>query len=167
MATLTAKAAGGEWKVAGTWEPEQVPTAADDCVLNAASGTVSVKGAVAKCRSLNCEGFTKTLHLEESVEIGTTTSNGGKCLILSSGMTLTKLFFRVLILKSTSGSVEKITTNGIKVGEIHAESGKYEQTDKLECDSTVEPLIRLTGSTEWKTGNHELVAWRIQLEGTS
>jgi hypothetical protein len=60
MATLTAVAAGGNWGTAATWSPAQVPTNADDVVLDATSGPVTVT-AGAVCRSVDASSYTGTL----------------------------------------------------------------------------------------------------------
>lgn len=88
MAQLTAKPAGGKWNSASTWEPEQVPTAADDCILNSASGNITIE-LEAKCRSLNCTGYTGTLTQSNvTLKIGDATAGEGNiALKFVAGMT--------------------------------------------------------------------------------
>src|ERR1700730_10806981 len=89
MATLTAVAAGGNWGTAATWSPAQIPTAADDCVINSTmTGTVTIdgtSGSPSLCRSLDCTGCTGTLSQASGVlNIG---DGSGGSLTLVSGMT--------------------------------------------------------------------------------
>lgn len=69
MATKYARAGGGNWSADATWSTTSggaadttAPTAADDAVLDAASGNVTIdSGGTRVCRSINCTGYTGTL----------------------------------------------------------------------------------------------------------
>lgn len=60
MATITASATGGNWSATTAWTGGVVPTAADDAVLGATSGTITVT-AGAVCRSLDANLYLNTL----------------------------------------------------------------------------------------------------------
>jgi hypothetical protein len=91
MATITAAAGGGNWTTGATWTGGSAPTAADDAVLGAGSGNVTVdSGAV--CRSLDANAYTGTLTHTAGVTltIGDATAGASnRALRLGSGMTYT------------------------------------------------------------------------------
>lgn len=103
MATLFAKIAGGNWNAANTWsnvssagtDNSGPPTAADDCVLDIASGNVTIN-AGSVCRSVDCAGATSydaTLTHSAGVTwtIGDgTAGTGNRALRFSGAMTYTK-----------------------------------------------------------------------------
>lgn len=114
MALITAAAGGGNWTVGATWVGGVAPTAADDALLTAASGNVTID-AGAVCRSLDCNTYTGTLTHTAGVTLNighSTAGTGNRALRLVSGMTYTlgsgttsKIAF-----VSTSATVQTITT---------------------------------------------------------
>lgn len=111
MATITAVAAGGNWNATGTWSPAQIPTAADDVILNATSGQVTIPTATtALCRSLDCTGYTNTLTMTGALTVGTTTAG-----FLKLSATMTRTGTGAVTLTSTGGgtvtSAGKVWTN--------------------------------------------------------
>lgn len=134
MATITAKAAGGKWSATTTWEPEQVPTAADDVILASASGSVEMT-AEAFCRSLEASAYTKTFSLPAQIlVIGTSTGNAGLALALGKGMTLT-VSSSTFKFVSTAAEVQTIATAGHVMPRVifKAPGGKWQLQDKYEA----------------------------------
>ncbi len=109
MTTLTAVAAGGSWSSAGTWSPAQVPTAADDCVINASmTGTVTIdgtSGSPSLCRSLDCTGCTGTLTMIGGAKVLSIGDASGGSLKLSSGMTFSIGSPIINFVSTTTGNV--------------------------------------------------------------
>jgi hypothetical protein len=134
MATITAKAAGGKWGSTTTWEPEQVPTAADDVILASTSGSVEI-AAEAFCRSLEASAYQKTLSLPtQTLVIGTSTSNAGLALAFGKSMTLS-LSGSAIKFVSTAAEVQRITTGGRTMPRVifKAPGGKWQLQDKYEA----------------------------------
>ena len=96
MATRTAAAGGGNWTAGATWVGGVAPTAADDAVLDATSGNVTIdSGAV--CRSLDCNNTnTGSLEITGANTFGTINKTAAAACTLtlptSSGITITGLF---------------------------------------------------------------------------
>jgi hypothetical protein len=88
MATRTIANGGGNWNATGTWVEGIVPTASDDVVATATSGTVTITAAAA-CRSINLTNYVSTLtHNAFTLTIGTSTANGTTALVFpASGWT--------------------------------------------------------------------------------
>lgn len=120
MATITAAAGGGNWTAGGTWVGGVAPTAADDAVLDATSGNVTIDaGAVA--RSLDCTGYTGTLTHTAGVTLtlGTSTPGAGNtALKLAAAMTYTlgSATTSAITFASTSTTQQSITTAGKTLG---------------------------------------------------
>ncbi len=120
MTTITAAGTGGSWTTGSTWVGGVIPTAADDVVLDATSGNVTVSsGAVA--RSLDCTGYTGTLTHTAAVTLtlGDATAGAGNvALRLVSGMTYTlgNTSTSAITFASTSGTQQTITTGGKNLG---------------------------------------------------
>jgi hypothetical protein len=153
MATITASAAGGEWKATTAWEEAKVPGKEDDVVLGAGSGSITIAGAIAECRSLEASAYAKTLTINETLKVGFSTSNGGLCLHFGASMTLAgtaKIEF-----VASSGTVEKITTGGKTIPRVEFESttGKWELLDKFTCSGKFEVFE----AAEFKTNSQEMV----------
>jgi hypothetical protein len=105
MATITAAAGGGKWSATSTWTGGVVPTAADDVVLGAGSGSVTID-AEAKCRSLNCSGYAGTLkHEAFKLLIGDATAGASNiALKFVAGMTYTTT-------NATASKIEFVSTS--------------------------------------------------------
>jgi hypothetical protein len=159
MATITAKAAGGKWSATTTWEPEQVPTAADDVIFAAASGTVEV-ATEASCRSVEASKFTKAWIIRSAVSIGTTTGNAGLALKLGAAMTLTlEAGFKFV---STASEVLTISPAGKKLAKLvfQGAGGKWSLQEK--CEATVVEVL----AGELKTNGQECVWASFAAGGT-
>lgn len=122
MATLTATASGGTraWSSTATWSPAQVPTAADNCVLNATSGAVTID-AGALGRSLDCTGYINTLTHTAGVTLtlGDATSGAGNiALKFVAGMTYTQgsTSTSEIDFVSTSATQQTIDAGGKQIG---------------------------------------------------
>lgn len=121
MATIVAAAGGGNWTTGGTWVGGVAPTAADDAVLEATSGNVTVdSGAV--CRSCDCNGYTGTLTHTAGVTltIGDGTAGvGNRALRLSSAMTYTlgNATTSAISFVSTSATQQTLDYAGKTVGD--------------------------------------------------
>ncbi len=122
MATITAVPAGGNWGDTTTWDTASVPTAADDVVLAASSGNVTI-AAAAVARSLNCTGYTGTLthNAGLNLTLGDATAGAGNAVLtLSAGMTYTlgDPLTSAIVLSSTSATQQSITTAGKTLGGV-------------------------------------------------
>lgn len=120
--TITAAAGGGNWTAGGTWVGGNAPTAADDALLTATSGNVTIdSGAV--CRSLDCTGYTGTLTHNAGVtfNIGDgTAGTGNNALKLVAGMTYTlnNATTSATGFVSTSATQQTITLGGKVLGNV-------------------------------------------------
>lgn len=124
MATITATAAGGTraWSDTATWVGGVVPTAADDVVLDASSGVVTISSA-AVARSLNCSAYTSTLTHNASVTLSlgdATAGAGNAALTLGAGMTysLGSASTSAISFVSTSTTQQSITMAGKTCGNL-------------------------------------------------
>lgn len=90
MATRTISPAGGKWGETSAWVEGAVPTAADDVVATAESGSVTI-GAAAVCRSINLANYVGTLkHEGFTLKIGDATAGASNiALKFPAGMTYT------------------------------------------------------------------------------
>ncbi len=148
MATLTAVAAGGSWGSAGTWSPAQVPTAADDCIINASmTGTVTIdgtSGSPSLCRSLDCTGCTGTLTQITNKVLNIGDGSGGS-LTLVSGMTFSiGSGSTINFVSTTTGNV--ITTGGHAMVALtfNGAGGSWTLGDNLSINSDDLTLTRGT-----------------------
>lgn len=133
MATKYARAVGGNWTTDATWSTTSggaadttKPTAADDAVIDAASGNVTIdSGAV--CRSLDCNGYTGTLTHNSSVtlSIGDATAGAGnRALRFSAGMTYTiSASSCALSFVSTSATQQTVDVGGKVTGNMQWGAG--------------------------------------------
>jgi hypothetical protein len=150
MATITAAAGGGNWTTGATWVGGVAPTAADDAILDATSGNVTITtGAVA--RSLDCTGYTGTLtHASgNTLALGHSTAGAGNiALKFVAGMTYTLGSATATInFVSTSGTVQAITTASKTIGAINVNGAgsSYQLTDSMTTNSA--SIVTLTAGT--------------------
>jgi len=131
VATLYAKAAGGNWTAAATWsntgsgggDSSGPPTAADNCILESGSGNVTINAA-AVCRSLDCTSgtgsYAGTLTQNNNIvcTIGDATAGPGNvALKFSAGMTYTLSGNGGgFAFASTSGTQQTIDTQAKVIG---------------------------------------------------
>jgi hypothetical protein len=135
MTSITAAVSGGAWTSGGTWTGGVAPTAADNAVLDATSGNVTVDtGAVA--RSLDCTGYTGTLTHTAAVTLtlGDATAGAGNvALKLAAGMTyaLGSATTSAIAFVSTSATQQTITAGGKTLGNwtVGGAGGSYLLTD--------------------------------------
>lgn len=165
MATKYARAGGGNWTADATWSTTSggaadttKPTAADDAVLDAASGAVTIdSGAV--CRSLDCNGYTGTLTHTAGVilTIGDATAGAGnRALRLVAGMTYTlgsaTSEFRF---SSSSATVQTVTLAGKTCGNLRTfSSGSWQFVDAI----TSTYLYHVQGTMDLSTAGSVNVA---------
>lgn len=144
MATITAAAGGGDWTTGGTWVGGVAPTAADDAVLDATSGNVTIdSGAV--CRSLDCNGYTGTLtnsSFFNSLTIGDGTAGAGNIAMrLSSGMTMAFGSGGGVRFASSSATQQTVICAGKSVGPCTFgygdTAGNYILSDAFACGALV------------------------------
>jgi hypothetical protein len=155
VATITATTSGGTraWSDTLTWSSGSVPTAADDVVLDATSGAVTI-AAAAVARSLNCTGYTGTLTHNTAITLtlgDATAGTSNAALVLSAGMTYTlgNASSSAISLVSTSTTQQAITTAGKTLGNVtvNGSGGTYLLTDSLTCATiTVSAGLLTTGS---------------------
>src|SRR5215207_283203 len=124
MATRTAAAGGGNWSAGATWVGGVAPTAADDAVLNATSGNVTIDSTACVCRSLNCTGYTGTLTMAAShtLTIGDATAGASNiALKLVPGMTFVPAngTSSVISFASTSATQQTIDSGGKTLGRVN------------------------------------------------
>lgn len=159
MATITAAAGGGAWTVGTTWVGNIAPTAADDALLTAASGNVTVDtGAV--CRSLDCNTYTGTLTHTAAVTltIGDGTAGAGNiALRLVAGMTYTlgSATTSAISFVSSSGTLQTITWAGKVPGNVtmNGSGGKWQFQDGYTASSTTLAISQGTFDANGKTIN--------------
>lgn len=141
MATITATASGGTraWSDTATWSSAAVPTAADDVVLDATSGDVTI-AAAAVARSLNCAGYAGTLTHNAAVTLtlgDATAGAGNAALTLASGMTYTlgNASTSAVTFASTSTTQQSVTTAGQVLGNttFSGSGASYLLADNLTC----------------------------------
>jgi hypothetical protein len=66
---ITAAAGGGNWSAGATWVGGTAPTAADDAILDATSGAVTVDTTTCVCKTLVCTGYTALLTFTASQKL--------------------------------------------------------------------------------------------------
>lgn len=165
-----ARAVGGAWTADATWSTTSggaadttKPTAADDAVLDAASGAVTIdSGAV--CRSLDCNGYTGTLTHTSAVTltIGDGTAGAGNiALRLVAGMTYTlggnpssSISF-----VSTSATVQTVNTANKTTGNItfNGAGGSWQIASTMTTGAT--GTVTLTNGT--LDTNGQSVSWGL------
>jgi hypothetical protein len=162
---ITASAAGGNWNENKAWVGEVQPTEKDDVILAETSGSITAPAATTpKCRSLDATNYKKTLKLEVELRIGFSTSNGGLCVKLGAGMTFAFAGATPLCLVSTSGTVEKVTYNGIEAGtRTEGTGGKWQFQDAFKTPNGF--LIVTKG--ELDTNGQSISVQTFRLEGTA
>lgn len=139
MSTIVAAAGGGNWTAGGTWVGGVAPSAADDAVLDATSGNVTVNsGAVA--RSVNCTGYTGTLTHTAGINLNigdATVGAGNAALTLSATMTYTlgNALTSAIVFISTSTTQQSVTTAGKALGNVtfNGATGSWLLADALTC----------------------------------
>lgn len=159
MATLYGVNAGGNWDAGGTWSTTatkdasrtggaSAPTAADNCILDDYSGSVTNTG-FGVCRSLDCTGYTGTLTLNASQELRFGDATGGpsnKTLVLVAGMTLTAAASSIMGFVTGSGSVQTINFASKTTGNVTFNAtGSYQLLSGFTCPAT--STVTLTKGT--------------------
>jgi len=158
-ATKYAIAAGGNWSATGTWSNvssasaggDGVPTAADDVVLDAGSGAVTIDAA-SVARSLNATGYTNILtHNAFTLSIGDATAGAGNvALKLVSGMTYTlgNATTSAISFISTSATVQTVDFAGKTTGNVTynaTSNGSWQMTGTHDTGTTA--TVTLTKGT--------------------
>lgn len=165
MGVITAVAGGGNWGDTTTWDTAAVPTNADDVVLDAASGPVTINVA-AVARSLNASTYTGVLTHTTAItlSLGTTTpGTGNAALTLGSGMTYTlgNASSSAIALVSTSTTQQSITTAGKTLGNLtcNGAAGTWLISGALTCATITISAGTLT------TGNQTVTCSAITVSG--
>jgi hypothetical protein len=168
MATITAVAGGGTWATTGTWDSGTVPTAADDVVLGASSGAVTI-GAAAACRSLDASAYTSTLTHNAAVTLtigDATAGTGNSALKLGSGMTyaLGNATTSAISFVSTSTTQQSITTAGKTLGNLtfSGSGGTW-----LFADAVTSTGAILVSAGALATGSQAITCLTFGVNGTS
>lgn len=166
MTVLFARAGGGNWSAAATWSltsgggaTGSVPTAADECRLDAASGAVTIDaGATRLCRQLDCLGYTGTLTHATGTQLSIgdgTAGSGNRALRLVAGMTYTlgNVSSSSISFLSTSATQQTIDFAGKSHGNINFNgvNGSWLQASAMTSSQTA-VTVTLTAGT-WTTGN--------------
>lgn len=124
-----ARAGGGNWTADATWSTTSggaadtvAPTAADDVVLDASSGNVTINAA-SVCRSINCTGYTGTLthNATFTLSIGDATAGASNiALKFVSGMTYTlgNAATSAIAFISTSATQQTVDFAGKTTGDV-------------------------------------------------
>lgn len=151
--------ATGNWNSTSVWSTSSggppgasVPTAADDVVLDAASGAITVTlVGTSSCRSLNCTGFTGTLTGAQVILVGDGTAGaGGVAVKLVSGMTISNTTSYTFV--STSGTLQTIDFADKQVSSItwQGAGSNYQLISQAYSNNTVNHTagtIDMTGQT--------------------
>jgi hypothetical protein len=167
VATITAVAGGGNWNATGTWDTATVPTAADEVVLGAASGAVTINVA-STCRSLNASAYTSTLTHAAAVNLtigDATAATGNAGLVLGSGVTYTlgNALTSALVFASTSATQQTVTTAGKVVGNItfSGAGGSWILADDLTSSGAFK-----VGASVMSTNNKTLTCLTVECNGS-
>lgn len=151
MATRTVKVAGGNWSATGTWNEGIVPTAADDVVFLAGSGTLTIdgtSGSPSLCRSFDCTNFTGTLAHGAAAQLNIGDGTAG-VFKLVSGMTYTPNATAVLKFVSTANSNCNITFAGktFPLTTFDGVAGKWQFQDNALFQINSSSTVVLTNGT--------------------
>lgn len=173
MATLYAKAAGGNWSAAGTWsnvssaggDSSGPPTAADNVILDAGSGNVTIDAA-SVCRSVNCTGYTGTLthNATFTLSIGDATAGTGNiALKFVAGMTYTlgNNTTSAISFVSTSTTQQDIDFAGKTTGSVtfNGAGGTWKYTGTQVQASGVSNALNVTLTAGTLNTNGQNVTW--------
>ena len=158
MTTITATASGGtrNWSDTATWSPAQVPTAADDVVLAATSGNVTIDTSAAVCRSLDCQAsgnYTGTLSHAAGVNltIGDATAGAGNRIVrLSPSMTVSSNG-NAWNLNSTSATQQTVTSAGKSINWLTLTGGASSSYLLADALTVTVSLVHNIGT--FNTGN--------------
>lgn len=160
MATRTLTVAGGNWGTAATWVENAVPTSADDVILPALAGNLTINVAAA-CRSFTAlVAYAGTVTHNAAITLSVGDASGGAFVLISTmTYTLGSATTSILSLVSTSdngGAGWNITTAGKLMPSISiaGAGGKWVQTDAFQ-HSTSAGTFTLTNG-HWDTGNFNL-----------
>jgi hypothetical protein len=168
MATLYLKAAGGNFNDAATWsttgsgggDNSGPPTAADNLILEAGSGNLTI-AATAACRSLDCTSgtgtYTGTITHNSGItlSIGDGTAGAGNVAIkLDAGMTWTRgASSSAVSFVSTSGTQQTILQAGKNFGNttFNGAGGSWIFSDTFQCTTAAFTLTAGSLDTNGQT----------------
>lgn len=128
MAIIKAAPGGGNWSSGSTWVGGAQPSSADDAVLDATSGNVTIDTNGLGCRSLDCNGYTGTLTHASGVTlyIGHSTPGAGNIAMrMVPGMTYTlgNTATSAITFNSTNATTQSIVTGGKIFGNVSFSGG--------------------------------------------
>lgn len=167
MTTYFLRSVGGNWDGATTWSNSSggaanglTPTAAIDCVADAASSTATLtingtSGAPSLCRSLVCTGFTGTLAQGSAAQLNVGDGTTG-AFTLVSGMTYTPNAAAVLKFVSTTTG-NNLTWGGKTMGLVTFDGvgggWTYQDTFNVPAGTGITTLTNGSLDTNGKTCN--------------
>lgn len=158
-ATKYARAGGGNWNTDATWSTSSggaadttACTSADDCLLDANSGNVTI-AATAAARSVDCTGYTGTLTHNAGItlSIGDGTAGAGNvALKFVAGMTYTlgNAATSAISFITTSATQQTVTWGGKTAGNVTfnaSSNGDWAIVDNMTTGSTA--TVTLTKGT--------------------
>lgn len=128
MSTIYKRAGSHNWNDATAWSLSSggandagVPTAADEVILDALSGDLTIT-ALAAARALDCDRATPyagvlTHNGGQNLDLGdATAASNGVILRFSAGMTYTKSFNSTIRIQSSSTTQQQVISNGKAIG---------------------------------------------------
>lgn len=167
MATITADVGGGVWTTGSTWIGGTAPTAADDAVLDASSGGVTISSA-SVARSLNASAYLGTLTHNGAVTLtlgDAAAGAGGAALTLGAGMTYTlgDAATSAVTLASTSTTQQAVTTAGKTLGNttFSGTGASYLLADNLTCAT-----LTTSGGALWTATSRTVTCATFTVTGT-
>jgi len=181
MALRYARAGGGNWSADATWSTTSggaadtvAPTAADDALLNASSGAVTINsGATRVCRSIDCNGYTGTLshNTSTNLDIGDATAGAGNiALRFGSGMTYSPASVNTCLIQfiSTSTTQQTIDTAGKNIPRFLAggsSDGNWIFNSNVNCTATNSFTDFVRG--ELNTNGFSLTCYGFRSQGSA
>lgn len=164
MAVIEGSVAGGKWNEGGAWVGGVVPGEADDVILPATAGSITVSTVDGKCRSCDATNYAKTLTLTTNLKIGAATAHAEAfALKLGAGQVLAGAGEIQLV--SSSATVLAILLKGKKlVGKMaFTGTGSWKFTEKVESAAAIE----LTAGGKLNTNGQEVICKAFQIKSTA
>ncbi len=173
MATLYAKAAGGNWSAAGTWsatgsgggDSAGPPTSADNVIFEAGSGNVTIDASGA-CRSLDCTAGTGnyagtlTHNTTFILDIGDATPGPGNVAWKFTGTyTPVSATNSLLRFSSTSATVQTVDFGvGTTTGNVQFQSGGSWQLTRAWTSTATSTTTLSSGTLDL---NNQTISWGL------
>lgn len=160
-ATISASASGGQWHNGSTWVGGVVPTQADDVVLAATSGNVTMS-LTQQCRSLDASAYSGTLTLGGGRQLicGYTMTPAGNYVTLGGAMTLNAGIGSTIFCGKPGGAIR-----GVEFGGHVLPTVKLYNAELL--DSVVVTGNGLYCYEYFASNDHAIVATFVRVSGAS